>query len=328
MKKLFTLLTILMCLFTGAHAQGAEGGDFYLDLVTLNNAKYYFTQRPDGIYEVTVPQLSGDFKVFDSRYLTDPKNEYIYGAADDHSFGVDVGDIKYLANPGNNLSVEGGGIIYNAVVEFDPVNKTLKITAGSRDPEDAPITTAMPLLIGQFKDAEGTMVNWDPSQVITPVYYEKDDIYIFPDVCFTNNGEFSFITKKGTNSSDWSTVNSSVRYAPADAEKDVEMSTWMPYSEFYNGTSNKWIFPTEYRKYLTGLTNFAVYLGPKTKEVYIQFIMVTGVKNIEAIEVTDKPVDVYSLTGTLLKHGVNRTSATDGLPSGLYIVGGKKVIVR
>lgn len=328
MKKIFTLFTLLLCLFTGAWAQSQEGGDFYLDLLTLNNTKYYFTQREDGIYEVTVPQLSGDFKVFDSNYLTDPKNEYIYGAADDHSFGVNVGDIKQLSNPGNNLSVEGGGIIYNAVVEFDPVNKTLKITAGSRDPEDAPITNAMPLLIGQFKNADGTIVNWDPSQVITPVYYEKDDIYIFPDVCFTNYGEFSFITKKGTNSSDWDTVNSSVRYAPSVAEKDVEMSKWMPYSEYYNGTSNRWIFPTEYRKYLTGLTNFAVYLRPKTKEVYIQFIMVTGVETVSVEEVTEKPVDVYSLTGTLLKHGVNRSSATDGLPAGLYIVGGKKVIVR
>lgn len=319
---------MLLCLLTGAYAQSAEGGDYYLDLLTLNNTKYYFTQRPDGIYEVTVPQLSGDFKVFDSNYLTDPNNEYIYGAADDQSFGVNVGDTKYLTNPGNNLSVQGGGIIYNAVVEFDPVKKTLKITAGSRDPEDAPITENMPLLIGQFKNTDGTIVNWDPSQVITPVYAEKEGIYIFPDVCFTNNGEFSFITKKGTNSSDWNTVNSSVRYAPAAAQQDVEFSKWMPYKEFYNGTSNKWIFPTEYRKYLTGLTNYAVYLRPKTKEVYIQFIMVTGVETIVPEEVADKPVDVYSLTGAVLKHNVDRTSATDGLPSGLYIVGGKKVLVR
>lgn len=27
MKKLFTLLTILMCLFTSVHVQGAEGGE-------------------------------------------------------------------------------------------------------------------------------------------------------------------------------------------------------------------------------------------------------------------------------------------------------------
>lgn len=40
----------------------------------------------------------------------------------------------------------------------------------------------------------------------------------------------------------------------------------------------------------------------------------------------DAIVDVYNLQGMLLRHGVNRTDATNGLPRGIYIVGGKKVV--
>jgi beta-xylosidase len=50
---------------------------------------------------------------------------------------------------------------------------------------------------------------------------------------------------------------------------------------------------------------------------------------IEAIsETTDQPVSVYSLSGQLVRHKVSRSQATEGLPAGLYVVGGKKVIVR
>ncbi|MDE5924134.1 MAG: hypothetical protein K2G75_02315, partial [Muribaculaceae bacterium] len=39
-------------------------------------------------------------------------------------------------------------------------------------------------------------------------------------------------------------------------------------------------------------------------------------------------VDVYSLQGVCLRRGVDRSEATAGLPAGIYIVGGRKVIVR
>jgi hypothetical protein len=39
-------------------------------------------------------------------------------------------------------------------------------------------------------------------------------------------------------------------------------------------------------------------------------------------------VDVYSITGMMIRKGVERSSATIGLGKGLYIVGGKKVIVK
>lgn len=54
----------------------------------------------------------------------------------------------------------------------------------------------------------------------------------------------------------------------------------------------------------------------------------TGVKEINLDTTDNGPVDVYNMNGQLLRHNIERNEATNGLPSGIYIVGGKKVIVK
>lgn len=54
----------------------------------------------------------------------------------------------------------------------------------------------------------------------------------------------------------------------------------------------------------------------------------TGIDVPEACADADTTVNVYSLQGILLRTGVNAAEATRGLPAGLYIVGGRKVLVR
>lgn len=49
----------------------------------------------------------------------------------------------------------------------------------------------------------------------------------------------------------------------------------------------------------------------------------TGIDHVGTPE--DEPVDVYTTDGRQLRHGVNPGSALNGLPHGIYIVGGKKV---
>lgn len=65
------------------------------------------------------------------------------------------------------------------------------------------------------------------------------------------------------------------------------------------------------------------YLEPLT----IAASTTTGVKNINN-DIEEGPVDVYNLQGQMLRRGVERSNATAGLPAGIYIVGGKKVIVE
>ncbi len=49
-----------------------------------------------------------------------------------------------------------------------------------------------------------------------------------------------------------------------------------------------------------------------------------GIDNVEA----DENVDVYSINGILLKRNVASSLATDGLPHGVYIINGQKVVVK
>lgn len=42
----------------------------------------------------------------------------------------------------------------------------------------------------------------------------------------------------------------------------------------------------------------------------------------------EREVDVYNLQGILLRRGVNVSKATEGLHSGCYIVGSRKIVVR
>lgn len=55
----------------------------------------------------------------------------------------------------------------------------------------------------------------------------------------------------------------------------------------------------------------------------------TGIKNVGINDTkSEKPLNVYSLTGQCVKTNVSANEATASLPAGIYIVGNKKVIVR
>ena len=50
---------------------------------------------------------------------------------------------------------------------------------------------------------------------------------------------------------------------------------------------------------------------------------------VDGVEVVkNQPVDVYTLAGVKIRSAVRMTEAVKGLPKGIYIVGGKKVLVK
>lgn len=55
-------------------------------------------------------------------------------------------------------------------------------------------------------------------------------------------------------------------------------------------------------------------------------VVPTDIEGMEVV-VNDR-VDVYTVAGTKVKSHVQRLNATEGLPAGIYLVGGKKVIVK
>ena len=52
----------------------------------------------------------------------------------------------------------------------------------------------------------------------------------------------------------------------------------------------------------------------------------TGIKTFSA-QANGGKVDVYSIYGALVRSKVNPETALEGLPNGVYVVGGKKVVV-
>ena len=63
-------------------------------------------------------------------------------------------------------------------------------------------------------------------------------------------------------------------------------------------------------------------------EINVEVGTTTGVNDINLDNTDNGPVDVYNMNGQLIRHNIQRNEATTGLPSGIYIVGGKKVIVK
>lgn len=59
----------------------------------------------------------------------------------------------------------------------------------------------------------------------------------------------------------------------------------------------------------------------------IDFGDATGIENVQTAE-ADKLVDVVTLDGMTVKAGVKKSEALDGLQKGIYIVGGKKYVVK
>ena len=135
MKKLYLFM---LCLLTATISALAQTGEkYYLD-IAQDNTRYYFEWDADaGCYVLEIPELWGDFKIYDDRYVGGSSNQdqYIFGASDvGQGAGVEPDSNKKLAHPGQNMSIEGGGILYGARLEFNPTTMELKIVDGSHTP--------------------------------------------------------------------------------------------------------------------------------------------------------------------------------------------------
>lgn len=325
MPRLYSILLALLCMTAPAFARESVSGDYYIDLVNFNDTKYYFTQGTDGLYTVTVPKLTGDFKIYASGYdPQQPDNNMSYGAPDHGSAGISMGQTKDLAHPGRNLALENGGTYYDAFIEFDPIKMTVRLVSGSTTPVEPP-TTLPPLLVGQFLGPDGQDVNWDPNIVIKPVLDDETGYYVFEEVRFVLDGEFSFTTIQ---SPSWDEVNKGERYAPSQSVMGIYPSYWIPYETFRGSTSNKWELTGPWRGYVSKEYKYTVLFDPAKKQIMIDYAFITGIEDTAVGNNENNPVDVISLSGMVVRRDVDRANATAGLPAGLYVVGGHKVLVR
>ncbi len=80
--------------------------------------------------------------------------------------------------------------------------------------------------------------------------------------------------------------------------------------------------------YANGMRGWFEYKGKGEANAMIRFDKNDGTTSIEAIESADAIVDVYSVSGQLVKKAVKASEAVAGLNKGLYIIGGEKVYVK
>lgn len=417
MKKFYTLFSFVI--IAVMHLSAQSDYDYYIDF-NRTHEKIYF-KYADGKYTADVNKIEGDFKIYNSHYIPGgaDQDKYIFGSADGQG-GITPNSEKKLSNPGNNLSIEGGGILYSVIFVFDPEAMTLKIEGGGTFPNHttlemhivsstgtspetgeltvslelvktgttsapdeyyvtayytdntgnssqqeivigndsmkgtftftdlkpdnynlmalkatatvngkeisdtgiAPVKTpAMPILIGQIDGH-----NWEANYGIQGMQFKEipDGKTYYYTAKLTGDGEFCFVTKLGNSADDWITVDSNIRYAPPTLRVAAPEKTWMPYSEISSGsTPNAW-YPENFTP-----GTYVIEFDYTTKSIAV----VKGDIPTDAPSVTignDTPAvtDVYSITGVLLRKDMPYRSATEGLPAGLYIVGGKKTVIN
>ena len=90
-------------------------------------------------------------------------------------------------------------------------------------------------------------------------------------------------------------------------------------------------------EYIKSVAPYQAYLGQGIPEIAESDVtddmyVIEGAGNVTAIEnVTiqkNEKVDVYTTSGVLVRKNVLFGTATNGLPAGIYIVGGQKVLVK
>lgn len=79
--------------------------------------------------------------------------------------------------------------------------------------------------------------------------------------------------------------------------------------------------------YNTGAPRFACYKSKQADVALYKKNVTTSVEG-PSVEDGERYVRVYGITGVVVRSGVPRVSALDGLPKGIYIIGGNKYVVK
>lgn len=330
---------------------------YYVDFV--GNNTYYGMTLVEGsspeYYEVTIPQTNSDFKIYASGYWTESEtsgynqNDYIYGSPDGSSYGVTQDTPKNLANPGNNLQVENGGVWYNCTYKFYPTGSDgsgtpqVVVTGGTQTapPADPDDITAM-YLIGDFTTGNFNLsdaIEGKPLTDYAPNWEDASNIYVWLDVPLSGTMRFRFTNMMA---SSWSELESQgTQYYPDGQEgngtlycanywdnDNIDTGNWYASAYKTGAVNSAWapLFTITKSSDSSGIY-YQVFFNTKTMKAAVAWGVNTGIENIPEAVQNEKPVNVYDIYGHTVKVNVLPSEVVKTLPHGLYIVGNKKVII-
>jgi hypothetical protein len=183
--------------------------------------------------------------------------------------------------------------------------------------ETAPVYPENVYILGDFI-VDGEKVHWNPSNGLA-MENKGEGVYVYDGIYMTYGSDaapyayFSFCTQLSASAEDWSV---GTRYGASAVDEVIavgDSKTVVKANDPYSFAIDPGV-KTAYKVTL----NLA--------EMTVTIDLATGVAGVATEE--NAVVNVYNLQGVQLRKGVNAANATDNLPAGIYVVGGKKVVVK
>jgi beta-xylosidase len=97
---------------------------------------------------------------------------------------------------------------------------------------------------------------------------------------------------------------------------------------FGSNTGKKFTPSAVHKVTFSSAATSSTYRYINVAEIYLTNDDPTGINEVEWQQPQHQTVNVYSLSGRMVRRAVSRTDALRGLPAGLYIVDGEKVLVK
>jgi hypothetical protein len=175
-----------------------------------------------------------------------------------------------------------------------------------------------------------------PTTITAPT---ENDILPFSDVTSLKNVTPSTLVRMYVKVSEYNTTYMYV--TPVDGTERIKITNdfvsldaqttmkRMANDSFSWATNLPWPAETDLPEefYISGIVG----LSGTDKEVYVTNMSASkdALTGVESLTDDDSEmVDVYNFSGVMIRKGVSRTEAVRNLPAGLYIIGGKKVILK
>jgi hypothetical protein len=206
---------------------------------------------------------------------------------------------------------EQGTYIFTVVVEkgVTPAHMTVV------KQKAAPVYPETIYIVGDYL-VDGEEVHWNPAQGLA-MENIGDGVYVLDGIRMTYGAQaapsayFSFCTQRD---SEWANVGT--RYGASQADEAIAV-----------GDEKTVVVADQPNSFaINPGVNTAYKVTFNLAEMTVSVDLATGVAGIAAEE--NATVNVYNLQGVQLRKGVNAANATENLPAGIYVVGGKKVVVK
>lgn len=232
----------------------------------------------------------------------------VYGTGG-QDIAVKLDESYTAAQSGSAFSIGEGEFTFKFVLDKNAATGYLTVTGEQ--------IVTFPETMNVIGHVNGNTEDFAPNNVVA-MTNDGDGIFTVSNIAISGAqgstfGYFSFCVNPGTNATDW---NIGKRYGATEKDAVPSFDAANPIVQ----NADPAAFKVEEGEY-----NMTLDLAKMTLVIET----VGDVTAIDAIEVEAAAnVDVVTVLGVVVRHNVPAAEATQGLPAGLYIVGGQKVLVK